>query len=178
MEKPILKDPRGRIVEEIDYWSKARKYTYDKAENLIKAEDPLGRVTTFQSDTLGRLKSKILFDGKTETFEYDPNGNLKIHENEHLKCSRMFDEENRLIEETQGGFNVESQYDEAGNRIRRHSSTGNDVVYNYDGNNQVVCVQINDEAPLQIHRDVDGFAVKETLAGHLERDYEFNLDGF
>jgi RHS repeat-associated protein len=173
----LKRDLRGRIVEEIDYWGKSRKYTYDKAQNLIKLIDPLTQSTVFTSDELGRIITKTFYDGKTERFEYDSNGNLKEHENDIIKCTRIFDAENRLIEELQGDFKVESDYDELGNRVRRRSTIGNEVIFSYDGNNQVASVQINDEAPFQIKRDKDGFAVQEILAGQLKRDYEYSLDG-
>ncbi len=173
----LRRDLRGQIVEEVDYWGKSRIYTYDKGGNLKKVKDPLGRVTAFETDKIGRPKSKTLFDGKKETFEYDANGNLISHENEHLNCNRKYDAENRLVEELQGAFKVESEYDEVGNRTRRVSSNGNDIAYSYDGNNQVSCVQINDEQPFQIKRDKDGYASEETLAGHFKREYEYDADG-
>lgn len=173
----LLRDPRGRILEEIDYWGKSRNYTYDNGGNLLQVRDPLDRITTFTSDTLGRLTSKNLYDGKTETFTYDPNGNLVAHENEHAKNVREFDAENRLIEEAQGDFRVQSDYDENGNRVRRRTSSGNDVVYRYDGNNQVISIQINDQPSMEINRDADGFTTSEIMAGHLRRRYEYNPDG-
>lgn len=59
----------------------------------------------------------------------------------------------------------------------RSTSIGNEVIYAYDGNNQVISVQINDEPVFKIQRDADGFTARETMAGHLKREYEYSEDG-
>ena len=110
-------------------------------------------------------------------FEYDPNGNLRAHENVHCRSERKFDAENRMVEEIHGAFKVENDYDEMGNRVRRRSSHGNIIEFDFDAKNQVVCIHINKEAPFQIKRDEDGLTAKEIVGGHLERDYEYDLDG-
>ncbi len=171
----LLRDPRGRLIEKIDYWGNPTIYRY--AGDACETEDALGRKTAFEMDTLGRIIEKTLHDGTVERYQYDASGNLVRHENPDLVCTRKYDAQNRLIEEKQGEFLVCYEYDALGNRTRRTSSHGNDIQYKYNALNQVESIAINNDPPFQISRDADGYAVKERFAQQLTRGYRYNDDG-
>ncbi len=173
----LVRDELGRVVEEIDYWGQKRTYKRDAVGNLLWAVDPLGRKTEYQVDPLGRMVGKIHFDSKEEAFEYDPNGNLIATENEHGRVERIFDPDNRMVEEKQGDLAVISEYDPAGNRTRRISPHGNEVAYGYDRLGNVMEIAINNAKPIKIHRDARGIAIHETLTDKVHRSFEYDPDG-
>lgn len=52
------------------------RYTYDELGNQTSQTDALGRVTTYQSDSVGRRTQRLLPDNATESLQYDSWGNL------------------------------------------------------------------------------------------------------
>jgi len=72
-------DPRGRLSDiDIGTGVDARnvQLTYDINGYLDSLTDPMGRITTFNRDLLGRATRQTLSDGREINFTYDPNGNL------------------------------------------------------------------------------------------------------
>ena len=171
------RDHAGRIIEEIDYYGNRRAYGYDSAGNLALTIDPLNRKTEFEFDPLGRLSAKKRYDGTLESFGYDPNGNLTFHENETASVSRLFDSENRVVMESRGEHQVINEYDLSGNRVRRRTSHGNDIRFEYDQLSNPTRVSINNDAYVEITRDAAGLPVKETFSTGMEREYRHNTDG-
>jgi YD repeat-containing protein len=169
------RDHDGRITRETDYWGNARTYTYDPAGRLLESVDPLNRITRFTTDTLGRLTEKIFDDGTHETFAFDANGNLIRHENVHSSTERVYDAENRTLTETTGSRTVTHEYDALGNRTRRLSPAGNDIVYRYDLLGRTTGITINGR-DIGITRNALGLPVKETFFDGTERTYDYTLD--
>ena len=179
----LRRDALGRVVEEVDYWGQATRYVFDLAGHLKQSVDPLGRVIDFTTDKLGRVRRKRFEHpfaaGRQfeETFDFDANGNLTGCANEHVTVKRVLDVEGRLIEEQQGDFVIKNGFDLLGRRIRRETSAGNTVAYEYDALGQPTAIRINDEPPITIERDENGQVVKETLAPGLERQYQYDAEG-
>lgn len=179
----LRRDALGRVVEEVDYWGQATRYVFDLAGHLKQSVDPLGRVIDFTTDELGRVRRKRFEHpfaaGRQfeETFDFDANGNLTGCANEHVTVKRVLDVEGRLLEEQQGDFVIKNGFDLLGRRIRRETSAGNTVTYEYDALGQPTAIRINDEPPITIERDENGQVVKETLAPGLERQYQYDAEG-
>lgn len=179
----LKRDALGRIVEEIDYWEQSYRYRYDAGSNLLSAADPLGRTVTYVNDRLGRIIRKTLPDSDhpaqyiDEIFSYDQNGALVEMRNPHRHILRKFDNDGRLSEEIQDGFQIEYRYDEAGNRLLRKTSAGNQVAATFDLCDQVATVAINDELPILIERDALGRAVKEQLNRSVQRQLRYDAAG-
>lgn len=179
----LRRDALGRVVEEVDYWGQATRYVFDVAGHLKQSVDPLGRVIDFTTDKLGRVRRKRFEHpfaaGRQfeETFDFDANGNLTGCANEHVTVKRVLDVEGRLLEEQQGDFVIKNGFDLLGRRIRRETSAGNTVAYEYDALGQPTAIRINDEPPITIERDENGQVVKETLAPGLERQYQYDAEG-
>jgi len=171
------------VVEEVDYWGQATRYSFDIAGHLKQSCDPLGRVIDYTTDKLGRIRRKCfehpLEAGRQfeETFEFDANGNLTGCANEHVTVTRTLDAEGRLVEERQGGFVIRNSFDVLGRRIRRETSAGHTVGYEYDVLGLPTAIRIDDEPPITIERDAAGQVVKETLAPALERHYRYDAEG-
>lgn len=179
----LKRDALGQIVEEIDYWGKATTYRLDGSGYLQQTRDPLGRITDFTTDELGRVRSKRfahpLITGRIfeETFEYDANSNLIACANEHVKVQRRFDAEGRLLEERQGDFVVRNLFDSLGRRIQRETSIGNSVAHEYNKLGLPTAIGINNEAPMTLEHDAVGRLLKETLGPSLERHYRYDAEG-
>lgn len=173
----LLRDCLGRIVEEVDYWGQIRKYKYSPSGDLQSSTDGLGRTIEYKTDPLGRLQEKILPGGQKEEFVYDANGNLLLAANQHIRVRREFDALGLLQKEEQGEFTIVNTYDLNGNRVRRESSIGNVVKYEYDILDQVKSIQINDASPITIEYDGRRQKSKETLASGLRRSCSYNAEG-
>jgi len=179
----LKRDAMGRVVEEVDYWGQATTYEFDIAGHLKRSCDPLGRAIDFVTDKLGRIRRKSFehpFDAGRrfeETFEFDANGNLTGCANEHLTVARKFDAGGRLVVEKQGNFVVKNTFDERGRRIRRETSVGNVIAYEYDALGRAKSIRTNDEQPITIERDAAGQVLKETLGSALERHYKYDIEG-
>lgn len=177
------RDALGRIIEEVDYWDQVRQYRYDAAGNLLSATDPLGRTISYATDRLGRIIKKSMSDSDhpahtvEDFFHYDKNGALIEARNSHRRILRKFDVDGRLIEESQDGFLIAYNYDEAGNRILRRSGAGNTLVFTYDLCNRVETITINDETPVLIERDVLGRVTAEQLSDGLRRELQYDVTG-
>lgn len=179
----LRRDALGRVVEEVDYWGQVTRYGFDLSGHLKQSVDPLGRVIEYTTDKLGRVRRKRfehpfaagrMFE---ETFDFDANGNLTACANEHVTVQRTLDVEGRLVEEKQGDFVVRNDFDALGRRIRRETSAGNTIAYEYDVLGQPTAIRINDEPPITIERDAAGQVVKETLSPALERQYQYDGEG-
>ena len=179
----LRRDAMGRVVEEVDYWGQATRYVFDVSGHLKQSIDPLGRAIDFTTDKLGRIRRKRFehpFEAGRqfeETFDFDANGNLTGCANEHVTVKRTLDAEGRLLEEKQGDFVIKNGFDILGRRIRRETSLGNTIAYEYDALGQPTSIRINDESPITIERDEAGQVVKEVLAPGLERQYQYDAEG-
>ena len=72
-------DLRGRpdvISQNSGAVSRNLQFGYNADGYLNSLMDPLGRVTSFTRDALGRVTGQTLPDGQNILFTYDPNGNL------------------------------------------------------------------------------------------------------
>ncbi len=179
----LRRDALGRVVEEVDYWGQATRYVFDAAGHLQRSIDPLGRAIDYTTDKLGRIRRKRFAhpfeSGRQfeETFEFDANGNLTGCANEHVTVKRTLDVQGRLLEERQGDFVIKHAFDLLGRRIRRETSAGNTIAYEYDLLGQPTAIRINDEPPITIERDEAGRVVKEMLAPGLERQSQYDAEG-
>ncbi|WP_084162255.1 RHS repeat-associated core domain-containing protein [Methylocaldum szegediense] len=188
----LERDALGRIIEEVDYWGQSRRYDYTLAGHLRRSVDPLGRAIHYRTDPLGRIVEKALPDPDggdkpwIERFAYDANGNLIGCANPEIRIERRFDPDGRLIEEKQGEtFTLRNAYDEAGNRIARHTEfkRGDTVIahavrYAYDALDQAIEIAIDDHAPIAIERDATGRIVRERLSPSLRREVDYSADGY
>ena len=188
----LQRDALGRIVQEVDYWGQPRSYSYDGSGHLVWSQDPLQRRISYRCDPLGRITQKAfahpagsekLFE---ESFAYDANGQLIATANDHVKVTREFDAEGRLLKEVQAHtagqfFEISNSYDAVGNRTQRKTSSsagpGHVTEYAFDLLDQAIGVRINGGSPMRMQRDALGQITDEELAPGLTRRYRYNADG-
>lgn len=188
----LNRDALGRIISEVDYWGQKKKYVFTAAGYLRESIDPLGRVVQYKTDPLGRIIEKVLPDpyekGKfqSETFQYDPNGNLISCENSNIRIEWKYDTDGQMLEERQGeGIVISNIYDLNGNRTQRTTSIEIDgkthirtVNYNYDILDQVISIETPGYDSLQFKRNALGQLTHETLSKSLKRRFEYNEEGY
>ncbi|NLD46789.1 MAG: RHS repeat protein [Clostridiaceae bacterium] len=187
----LRRDALGRIISEIDYWGQERKYVFSAAGHLRESIDPLGRVIKYKTDPLGRILEKLLPDPfehskfQTETFQYDPNGNLIACENAIIRVEWDYDSYGQMLKEHQGEECVVSNiYDLDGNRTQRTTSIQFDgrtysrtINYSYDVLGQVTSIYIPGHDPLQFSRNALGQLTHEILSKNLKRRFDYSEEG-
>lgn len=179
----LRRDALGRVIEEVDYWGQSTTYRYTGGGHLKESRDSLGRIVHYKTDPLGRITSKRLphrhIPGRTveETFKFDADGRLIACQNEHAKIERQLDADGRVLEERQNDFVLRNTYDVMGRRVRRESSNGHKVAFEYDTLSRLAAVRINDEAPMRFEHDAAGQLLKETLGPSLERHKRYDEEG-
>ncbi len=187
----LRRDLLGRLVEEIDYWGQSRRYAYDPAGSLTHSIDPLGQRIDYVSDAFGRITQKRVSnppDNKDlfETFAYNAQGDVVEATNAHVRITREFDAEGRLVKDMQTHtdgrqFIVESDYDAQGNRIRRtttdHSGASHVTECDFDLLNQVTRIVIDGGSPLRLDRNALGQVTHEELGPDLNRRLTYSADG-
>jgi YD repeat-containing protein len=92
-------DRRDLLTTERDPLGHGTAYTYDGNGNVLTRTDPNGKVTTYTYDRLNRLTAKT-YDGNTDSYAYDANGNLVQCANSHISMSFVYDGLNRLTSKT------------------------------------------------------------------------------
>ncbi len=133
------------LVEETDPEGNTTRYTYDSNRNLIQKVDPNGQTTTYIYDALNRLTGRS-YPGNSESFAYDPEGNLVSASNNAVTMLFTYDALNRLTSKTltNWGKSISYSYDAAGNRTAMLDPDGGTTQYQYDGNNRLT--QLTDPA--------------------------------
>ena len=133
-------DARDLLIGENDAVGNATAYVYDGNGNVVSRTDANGLATTYLYDKLNRLLSKS-YDGNTDNFEYDANGNLIQCSNNHISMSFTYDQLNRMVSKTINNWNltISYEYDAAGNRTKMTDPTG-ETIYGYDDNNRLTSI--------------------------------------
>ena len=131
------------------------RYTYDEAGQLTSEEDPLGNITSYDYDDLGRLIKTTLPDpdGNADTtddipvlkYTYDAAGNLLSEKDAFDNgTSYLYDDLGRLktaIETGSGGAALSETgytYDIAGNLLSLTDPVGNETSWIYDDLNRPI----------------------------------------
>lgn len=120
---------RGEIISEKGFDGLQRYYERDVAGKVIKTQRPGGRHTLYEYDANGRIIRAEYNDGSWEVFSYDKNGRLSRAENEHSVVQMRRDQMGNVISERQGDYEITSEFDKTGNRIKLSSSLGADVSF-------------------------------------------------
>ncbi|MDR5806745.1 DUF6531 domain-containing protein [Caballeronia sp. LZ019] len=174
----LRRDAAGRLVEEVGYDGQSRRYAYNRAGHLTQTMDPLGHALAITCDPLGRITSRIAGEAQ-EHYRYNGRGQLTEARNAQSVVERSYDDDGRLVRETQQQDEatavLEYVYDAAG-RLQLHDRTlrlatgdtrfAQALKYEYDALGQPQSVQMDDHEPIRFTRD---------LAGRLS-DTRFNSD--
>ncbi|EOD69167.1 RHS repeat-associated core domain-containing protein, partial [Amycolatopsis vancoresmycina] len=186
-------DPAGRLVEETDFDGRRLAYAYDEAGQLRRMTNGLGEVTEYAYDVLGNVVERRTATGVTG-YAYDALGQLEYAVDNESVVQIVRDERGRVREETLNGLGVRWTY--AATSVRRHTLSGVDSEWHYDGDRPVSLRIVGheiafeyDEAGREIARSVDGTEVlrqvfdaadrlgEQVIAGLGRRAYTYTPDG-
>jgi RHS repeat-associated protein len=130
-------DGDGRVLAETDFGGRRTTYRYDQDGNVVGKVNAAGQAIHFVHDASGALLQATYPDGTQINLAYDPRGLLLRAENPDTLVERTYDELGRLQCEQQGRHEVRNQYDSDGRRIRRSSSLGYEVLFEWTPNDQL-----------------------------------------
>ena len=147
------------------------RYTYDEAGNQTAQIDALDRITTYETDQLGRRVTRTLPDDESETLDYDDWGNLETRTdfNGHT-TTFAYDALNRLITKTADATHPSLAYPHAIARIE----------YDYDDTGARIGARTYNASDVELYaettpRDARGRTdYKDTAAGRLDYGYFVN----
>ncbi|MCA9122203.1 MAG: PASTA domain-containing protein [Planctomycetales bacterium] len=135
--KPIqFTDPLGNVVRTL----------YDAAGRLTSSTDALGQTTRYVYNAAGQLLEKRLDDGRVVSYRYDDHGNLIEVDDGEFPVHFAFDEFGRQtrVEYSAITQSFDYQYDNKNRMTSRTSSDGSKTIYNYDENDRLVKITVDD----------------------------------
>jgi RHS repeat-associated protein len=108
-------------------------WTRDNFGNPLTETDANNNISTFEYDTVSRLKKKIDPLNKTEEYTYDPNGNLLTILNAAGTTTNIYDKENRMTKTTLPNNSVtDYTYNNSGSLATIKDALNNTTTYGYD----------------------------------------------
>lgn len=151
-------DPQSRLssfaLDKGNHRLRARRYEYDAASNLVHIEDPLlGDSIRYTYDPLGQLLSATQ-RGLTETFAFDPAGNLLDPEPAPISTRQILRE---LDDQPAPGTAVPQLAKVTHNLLRHYMG----YAYEYDAQGNTIVKRLrvaagaNDEGTLEFAYDTD-----------------------
>lgn len=192
-ESRVERDACGRATREIGFDGRVRSFGYDQAGDCVEVVNGRGQRTVIVRDALGRAVEQRGSDGVRLRFAYDACGGLI--EASNADCEVRFERDacGRVTLERAGADAVVSEYDALGARVRRVASRGGEVLYEYDGESELVRVRVPrpggesvPEAPdlrtrdcweIEVVRDAEGREVARRLPGGVEARWRRDVMG-
>ncbi|GAA1032314.1 MULTISPECIES: RHS repeat-associated core domain-containing protein [Amycolatopsis] len=127
-------DPAGNLVRETDFGGASSTYRYNAAGELTEIRSQSGDVVTMSRDLRGNLVEEVV-EGPSGTvrtrFEHDVLGQLAAVDDGTTRVEYTRDAAGRVIAETVNGRTLRSEYDSAGNLVRRRTPSGAESVWEY-----------------------------------------------
>jgi len=156
------------------------QWTYDALGFQTQRTDAMGRTTSYTPDAWERLVTTTYPDNTTNTYGYDPNGNLTAFSNYVSPWTRTYDPDNRMTGEFIGSTRlVGHAYDASGQKGLLSTTTGIDgrvISYAYSARNELAGV--SEAAGTETYAyDADGNQTHRYLPNGLRTDQYYNADG-
>jgi RHS repeat-associated protein len=139
-------DARKRLVKTVYPDKTSTANSYDGPGNLASVTDPAGAVVQYTYDPANQLKTVVQLNhpnpsNNTNTFGYDPLGNLTALTDENLHTTQnVFDLFNEPVSKTLPDQTLTEtrQYDAAGNLVSLTHFNGVTTTYTYDAQNRLL----------------------------------------
>jgi RHS repeat-associated protein len=139
-------DARKRLVKTVYPDKTSATNSYDGPGNLIGVTDQAGAVVQYAYDPANQLKTVVQLNhpnpsNNTNTFGYDPLGNLTALTDENLHTTQnVFDLFNEPVSKTLPDQTLTEtrQYDAAGNLVSLTHFNGVTTTYTYDAENRLL----------------------------------------
>ncbi|WP_235908569.1 putative Ig domain-containing protein [Roseiconus nitratireducens] len=149
------------------------EYDLDKVGNRIAVTEHDGRRVEYDYDELYRLLSEDIYDpgagntpSRTIDYVYDDVGNrLERDDSGEGATTYLYDDNDRLLEETLDSMVTTYEYDDNGNTLRKAVDGVDQVRYEWDFENRLIAADTNADGTNDVayEYDVDGIRVSKTL---------------
>lgn len=154
----------GDVVEEQGFDGLLRVYERDAAGQVSKVHRPGNRQTIYTYDGTGQVIRADHSDGSWEQFTYRADGELIGAANSHIQVQLERDMLGRVIQDSQGGYSVQSAYDAMGFRTGVQSSLGADLQFHRNTIGDVESIHsglwqtrfVRDAQGLELQREYSG----------------------
>jgi len=156
-------DPLGQIVGEWGFDGLQRRYVRDAAGRVVKTLRPAERWTDYTYNGGGNILIARHYDGTGEYFTYDGDGNLTEATNEFTTAKFSY-ENGRIVQESQNGYTIDSQYNNKGQRIKITSSLGADIAHEFGQSGELLHMA-SGEWKAQFERDKMGLEIHRMVSG-------------
>ena len=170
-------DGAGRMTRMASPLGYVRTMDYGLPDSPVRESDSLGLSITYELDSEGR-PTKATASGFSETWKYDPAGNLASHADKTGAVeSYAYDAAGRLAAYVDGsGVKSSYRYDGRGNLTSEEAgSVGKQ--YSYDGASNLTAERVGDRTVTTYAYDAAGRLVSETDATGATERYEYDALG-
>jgi RHS repeat-associated protein len=165
-------DHNGEVTEEHGFDGLKRAYKRDIGGRVVEVSRPNNQRTNYQYDSVGRV-TEVLYNGKDkERYGYRPDGLLVEAVNDSIAVKLERDLMGRIVKDSQGGYEVSSEYDILGNRIGVQSSLGANLNFKRNFMGDVEEVQGNEDWFARFRRDNVGLEVEREYKGGLRSTWQ------
>src|SRR5262249_6933824 len=144
-----------------DFSGRDRTNEYDPAGRLL-ATTIAEETTRYEWDGCGTLSRLSLADGSAVAFEYDLMGRVVAAENASCKLQIERDPVGRITREVRGEHAVSSTFTKLGDRSHRTTSAGGSTGYEYDTDQNLIALTLDDRTRVRFIRD----ALNREVARH------------
>lgn len=166
-------DALGNVVNEWGFDGVHYRYVRDGVGRIVKTLRPDSRWTVFSYDGIGNIINEEQYDGSMAAFKYNRDGWLTEAYNDVLPIRLARDKGGRVIQEWQGNYQIERQYDRDGNCVSKRSSLGALVNQQYTDEGFLAGIQVQ-EAESSNHwtaawqRSTGGLELYRQLTGNVQ----------
>jgi len=181
-------DPLDRLVKEQGLDGLLTRYDYDTLGNVTQKTEALNtpeqRVTDYERDIAGALKTKTIHHGDKAShtyYEYDQLGQLSRAENSHAVVGFQYDSMGQIVSEstTATAFKTQTllhEYDLLGNRTKTVLPSGKALNWHYEGVGHLKKIDYDGELLSEYERDALHREVKQSQ-GILESVSQYDAIG-
>ncbi len=163
----------GYLISETFPGGKTVSYVRNANGEVIKCINGSNEATLYERDAVGRILTTTFFDGSQATFKYNAIGSLVCAMNSDATVKLERNIAGFRTKENCNGYEIESQYDKAGNRTLRKSSLGSESSYLYDSGGNLIQIGLSDTSIIQFEHDMLGREVHRHFPGMvLSKSYD------
>jgi RHS repeat-associated protein len=166
-------DADGRVTREVDFQGGAYAFEHDADGRIKRVRDPAGRTNHIKYD--GNAVTAVQFDdGARTTYRYDIRGLLVAADNGDCPVAREYDALGRIILERQGRYEVRSEFDVSGNRVRRSGTFEVETAFEWTPNGQLSKLSSRSQAPIEFRYDAGMNEVSRFVPDGVRIDLQYD----
>jgi RHS repeat-associated protein len=179
-ETQLVRDPQGRLEEEVDPTGSSRRLEYDGDGNVVAAIDPLGNEATYSYNADDQLTEVEEPNGDTEKTSYDGDGAIATQTDGNGQTTtfvrNVLGEAVEVIDPL--GRRTHNEFDGAGNLAHSMDPSERQVEYVHDPAGRLTVINYSNEATpdVTLGYDEDG-NLTEMADGTGTNTYEYDQLG-